>query len=229
MLAILAAGLGAVVTNAVGQQARGRPKVASDQGAEHPRTQPGDIDLAKSRIYVLVGKTGLGHEHAIEGKIKSGKIHLGATRDAGVIEFDMPRFSADTDEARKYVGLKGSTSPSTRQQVNKNMLGPDVLDVKKYPTATLNIDSALQKQTKFGAVNYEFKGKFTLHGKSRSLTILAEPSHQGSQWRLAGDFTILQSEFGITPYSTGLGTIGVADSLRIWGDLWVADEKTQTR
>ena len=39
---------------------------------------------------------------------------------------------------------------------------------------------------------------------------------------LHGKFTILQTDFGITPYSKAFGTIGVADSLTIWGDLWIA-------
>lgn len=234
-LCVSIAGLGALLTEAAGQSNRGRTRaagkqrVARDEGAQPRRAEPGDVDLAKSRVYILVGKTGLGHEHAIEGKLKSGSIRLGAARDAGTIEFDMPRFSADTDEARKYIGLKGSTSASTRQQVNKNMLGPDVLDVKKFPTAKFAIDSALEKQTKFGAAVYELKGKFTLHGKTRALTIQAEPEQDGNQWRLTGDFTILQSDFGITPYSAALGTIGVADSLRIWGDLRIADDEPRTR
>ena len=36
-------------------------------------------------------------------------------------------FSADTDEARKYVELKGNIAESTREQVTQTMLGSDVL------------------------------------------------------------------------------------------------------
>ena len=41
---------------------------------------------------------------------------------------------------------------------------------------------------------------------------------------LRGRFAIKQSDFKIAPYSTGLGAIGVADELTIFGDLWVRPE-----
>jgi polyisoprenoid-binding protein YceI len=171
-----------------------------------------------------VDKTGLGHEHGVEGKIKSGAIQLGARSNAGSIEFDMTSFTADTDRARKYVGLEGSTSASTRQQVNKNMLGSDVLNVAKYPTALFAIESALHRKTKQGKPVVELKGEFTLHGTTRPLTLYAEPSQRDGQWNLRGDFAIRQTEFGITPYSAALGTVGVADQLKIFGDLWIAGD-----
>ena len=44
---------------------------------------PGDIDPALSRIYVHVDKTGFGHEHGVEAKLKSGRLQLGANQNAG--------------------------------------------------------------------------------------------------------------------------------------------------
>jgi polyisoprenoid-binding protein YceI len=217
-----------VPTFARAQSTRSRKKIAARPEDEKSAAQAGQINLKRSAIYVYVDKTGLGHEHGVEGKVKSGAIQLGARADAGSIEFDMTSFSADTDRARKYVGLEGSTSASTRRQVDKNMLGPDVLDVGKYPTATFAVESALRKKTKQGKPVVELKGRFTLHGKSRPLTLDAEPSQTDGQWNLRGDFSIRQSDFGITPYSAALGTVGVADQLRIYGDLWIAgDETTQ--
>ena len=66
-----------------------------------PRSQlaPGQIDTAISRIYVHVDKTGFGHEHGIESRVKSGGMQLGANRNAGEIVFDMTSFRADTDNA----------------------------------------------------------------------------------------------------------------------------------
>src|SRR5262245_60989831 len=74
--------------------------------AKKPEPKPGQIDLEKSRVYVRVGKKGLGHEHGVEGKIKSGTIDLSASKNIGEIEFDMATFLADTAEARKFVELK---------------------------------------------------------------------------------------------------------------------------
>jgi hypothetical protein len=46
---------------------------------------------------------------------------------------------------------------------------------------------------------------------------------------LRGRFSLVQSQFGITPYSTALGAIGVADELKVWGDLWVVKKLPRQR
>lgn len=192
---------------------------------------PGTIDVERSRVYVFVRKSGLGHEHAVEGRIKSGAIHLKQAKKAGAIEFDLTSFDADTEAARKYLSLKGTTSDSIRQKVNDNMLGESVLHVERFPTATFAIDSAQLVATKGKAPRYQLKGRFTLHGQTRELTIMADPTSQaGDKFiQLRGQFDILQSEFGITPYKAALGTVGVADQLTIYGDLWIAAEAPAKR
>ena len=109
---------------------------------------PGEIDTARSRVYVHVDKTGFGHEHGVEGLVKSGSLHLGAGQNAGAIEIDMGSFTADSDDARRYVNLEGSTAPDTRTEVTNNMLGTSVLDVKQYPTATFVVTSIQQAPAK---------------------------------------------------------------------------------
>jgi polyisoprenoid-binding protein YceI len=191
---------------------------------------PGQIDCRASRVFILVGKTGLGHEHGVEGRIKSGFVTLAAQANAGHIVFDTSTFQADTPEARQRVGLEGATDADTQSQVNANMLGSDVLDVRRYPTATFKIHSSLplRGQRPNAPQQYELVGDFTLHGTTRKLTVLAEAIPMQGRLRLRGEFSILQSEYGITPYSKAFGAIGVADRLRILGDLWVvADTRAQ--
>jgi hypothetical protein len=43
--------------------------------------------------------------------------------------------------------------------------------------------------------------------------------------RIFGNFSILQSDFGIMPFRKALGAVGVADRLTIYGELWVADQQ----
>lgn len=188
--------------------------------------KPGDIELEKSRVYVHVGKKGFGHEHAVEGRIKSGSLVLGAprTKDAtiGQIEFDMASFAADTDAARKYLEMKGMIPESTREQVTETMRGSDVLDVAKFPKAVFKIKSAVMSDGQAVERVYHLKGDFTLHGTTRPLEILAESElEQGKVRRLRSEFKVLQSDFGITPYKALGGAVRVADELKIHGDLWI--------
>ncbi|MDB5384446.1 MAG: YceI-like domain protein [Planctomycetaceae bacterium] len=180
-------------------------------------------DLKTSKVYVLVDKTGLGHPHGVVGALKSGAITLDAKADAGQIVFDMETFMADTDEARKYVGLEGQTDAGTQKKDSDNMLGSAVLDVNKFPTATFDIESALKTDKKSVAGNpvYALKGQFTLHGATRPLTIGAEVITKGKTTRLRGKFKVQQTKYGMKPYTAALGTVGVADELTIWGDIYL--------
>lgn len=206
----------------VAQQRSLRTAAAEKKAAS---LNPGDIDLKRSRVYVKVDKTGLGHTHGVEGQFKSGHVDIGSADKAGSMVFDMTTFVADTAAARRYVGLSGTTDASTARQVTANMTGADVLDVRRYPTATFEIDSvakAKQQAAKDGT-QYVLDGKFTLHGVTHPLRILATatPQKDGST-RLRGGFYINQTSFGITPYSKAFGAVGVADRLTIWGDVFLA-------
>jgi polyisoprenoid-binding protein YceI len=193
---------------------------------EPARYAAGPVSTESSRVYARVGKVGFGHEHAVEGRLSEGLVRLGAEHNAGRLVFDMASFAADTDHARRAIGLDGTTDESTRKQVDANMRGAAVLDVARFPTATLQIDSARPTGEKSPRELplYELHGQFTLHGKSRPVQILAEAEERRGWVRLRGAFAILQSQFGIKPFSKAFGAIGVADRIDIWGDIWVAQQ-----
>ena len=76
--------------------------------------QGGGVDLARSRIYVFVGKTGGGHEHAMEGMLSKGELDLSRQENAGSLTFDLKSISADTPAARKVWRLGGDIDAGTR-------------------------------------------------------------------------------------------------------------------
>ena len=188
------------------------------------RHKPADVQIQASRVYVFVDKTGLGHQHGVEAKLLPSRLALGTGQSAGKLIFDMNSFNADTPAARKYVGLDGTTDESTRSAVNRNMKGEAILDVAKYPTAVFEVDSALAKgrSSDKGLPIYELKGRFTLHGTTQPLSIEVEVEQNRGWLHIRGNFVIKQTSFGITPYSKAFGAIGVADPLKIYGELFVA-------
>lgn len=189
--------------------------------AEEDTPSPDEVRTKASRVYIYVGKTGLGHEHAVVGRVKSGVVHLGQQHDAGQIVFDMPSFAADTAEARNYLSLEGSTPASRQKEVTDNMLGADVLNVGKFPTATYKIGSAMSlgKRSKDGHELYQLQGDFTLHGVRRPLKLEIEAIQQTGGLRLHGSFTIKQTEHGIKPFSKAFGAVGVTNELIIYGEI----------
>ncbi len=195
-------------------------EIAKSQTVHH---EPGSVNTEFSRVYIFVDKSGpVGHQHAIEGRLKKGYLTFNAQDDCSVV-FDMKSFDADTVRAREYLGLKGETDSATREKVNANMLGAEVLDCGKYPTAqfdhiTLEPKNAMSKRN---FPEYVLKGDFTLHGKTKPITIVADLEEKDGWHHLRGSFRIRQSEYGIKPFSKMLGAIGVADELIIAGDFWV--------
>lgn len=209
-----------VVFIVLGHSARGQ--LGDAQVAVQPTYSPGQVNLESSRAYVFVGKTGFGHEHGVAGLLKQGALNLEA--GTGRLIFDMASFQADSDVARQYVGLSGSTDVSTKQQVNANMHGAKVLDVGKYPTATFLLESSqlLPAKSKRGFSQYRLDGKFTLHGVSQPISLVAEAEPKNGWIHLRGGFTILQTSYAIKPFSKVFGAVGITDQLKIWGDLWIA-------
>jgi polyisoprenoid-binding protein YceI len=189
--------------------------------------EAGDVYLPNSRAYVFVGKKGFGHEHGVVGQIKQGRIDLNATNNAGSLVFDMASFTADTPEARKFVGLKETTDASSQKQVTSNMRGVDVLDVARHPTATFTIKQVvkLPELSANKMAQYKLAGDFVLHGATRPIQVVVEAEEKDGWTHLRGSFTMLQSQFGITPFKKALGAVGVADQLSVWGDIWVAKQR----
>lgn len=207
------------------------PSSQSGNSEKSAELQAGDVDIQASRVYAFVDKTGLGHQHAVVGRIKSGSVQV-TNRKAGRFEFDMTSFVADTPEARRYLRLPGQTDGSTQRKVTQNMLGDAVLDVGQFPTAVFEIDSMRLVREAGGGTKaqYELVGVFTLHGVAQKLKVKAEGTEENAGYlHLIGNFPINQTSFSITPYQKALGAVGVADGVRIYGDLWIVTDPAAAR
>ncbi len=186
----------------------------------------GNVDVTRSVVYAFVGKSGLGHEHAVAGKFKTGNIFLGKGADAGELTFEMKSFRADTQAARAFIGLEGTTPAGTQKQVNQSMLGMKVLHITQFPAAQFTIRSAapIGQGSATGTGPYQLEGDFTLHGVTHAITIPITAEFKEGATHLQGKFSILQSEYGIKPFRKALGAIGVADEVTIHGDLWLTNK-----
>jgi len=179
------------------------------------------VDPATSRVYIKVAASGrMGHEHGVQGQLASGTITAGA---GGSLIFAMRSFVTDTPEARQAVGLTGTVSASDQKKTTENMLGNNVLDVAHYATANYAIATCAPTdgQSPGEPGRYRLEGQFMLHGVTRPLALVAQIEQTSTPGvsRMRCVFAIQQTEYGITPFSTLGGLIGVADRLEIWGDL----------
>ncbi len=142
------AALVAIAAQAVAQNppAAAAPKsaapVPAPPKAGPPPRRPGDVNLERSRVFVHTGAKGFGHEHGIAGQLTGGNLQLGADKNAGKLTFDMASF-ADEPEARTFLGIRSDEDPANRRKINSTMQGGSVLDVKQFPQATFEVNSAL--------------------------------------------------------------------------------------
>jgi polyisoprenoid-binding protein YceI len=101
------------------------------------------------------------------------------------------------------------------------MLGPDVLDVNRFPE--IRFDSTTVAQTQ--SDRWTVRGQLTLHGQTRAVTI----NVVRTQEHFNGTVSFQQSAFGITPISIAAGSVKVKDDVSIAFDVVTRAHATPER
>jgi len=162
------------------------------------------IDIEQSTITVYAYKSGFfsafADDHVIRAPIASGSISTEAP--LGV------KLSIRTESLRV---LDPSMPVSRRADVQKRMLGPEVLDSVKFPEIEF-VSTALEQA---GPDRWTIIGRLTVHGITHETKVAV--AHQDGHYR--GTTTLKQSEFGIDPISIVGGTVKVKDELKIEFDI----------
>lgn len=158
------------------------------------------IDGAHSSLKVRVTKSGFfsafAHNHEIEAPIESGE----------VTESGNPRVELRVD-ARKMRVLDPEASADTRAQVQKTMLGSQVLDTERFPEIHFQSTGVEAKGTDRLLVH----GTLDLHGQSHPVTV--DVALKDGVYR--GTAAFKQTGFGIQPVSVAGGTVKVKDEVKI--------------
>ncbi len=174
-------------------------------GAAAAVAAPRPIDTAKSKMTVYVGKAGafsaFGHEHEVAAPIASGEVDTDARR----VEFTVRGASMKVMDPK--------VSEKDREEIQKNMVGPEVLDVEKYPEIRFRSTGAQQNGD-----SWAVKGELTLHGQTQPVTVTVK--EQAGHY--AGSARVKQTDFGIKPIKVAGGTVKVKDELRIDFDIQLA-------
>jgi polyisoprenoid-binding protein YceI len=155
------------------------------------------MDAAKSKITVFVYKEGLfafaADNHEVSTPIASGS-------------FDQTSKTVDlTIDATK---MQVQDPPSRRDQVQANMLGPQVLDVAKYPQIAFH-------STKIEAADpdhWTVTGDLTLHGQTRPVTFQVLKTDAST---FSGSATVRQTDFGISPIKIAGGAVRVKNDVKV--------------
>jgi hypothetical protein len=187
-----------------------------------------EVDAQASAVHIHVFRGGtlarLGHNHVVTSKDIGGQIWLHATpeRSGFVLSLPVARLIVDDPAARAAAGSEfpGEIAPEDREGTRKNMLRAEVLDAQNHPTIRL------QSTHVSGSFDQpRITTRITIKGVTRDVVVPVETVIADGQLTASGAFDILQTDFGIKPFSIGLGALEVQDRLHLEFKL-LASERT---
>lgn len=158
-------------------------------------------DAERAECLVFSYKDGLLAKLAHDLKIRVTRFSIDVAEDRSSVKATFETPSLEVVCRRK----DGQDEPGALNRleittINGN-IRDDVLEAKKYPTATFQSTSVEPK----GDGTYRVKGDLTLHGKTRP--IACDVKEEGG--RFVTEVTLHQPDFGIKPYSAALGALKV--------------------
>lgn len=180
------------------------------------------VSSQASELHILVYRGGtlarLGHNHVVSSVSIEGRVWLHPQFERSGFELTVPVQSlvVDDPEARQAQGedFPPGIAPKDIEGTRKNMLGPEVLEAERYPTVTLRsakVSGSLEAP--------RITARITIKGVSRDLDVPVQIAVEDSTLNARGAFDILQTQFGMTPFSIALGALAVQDRLRVEFDI----------
>ncbi len=178
--------------------------------------------LAISLLPILAGASGRGETRTVDPKTSSLTVHVfksgvfSAFADNHVIRAPIASGSAEdgadarveiTVDAGRLTVLDPELAPAKRDEVQRRMLGPEVLDVARFEKIRF-------RSTKIQALaegRWRVDGVLELHGRSAPVSFEVT----GTKEKLRGSATLSQRAFGIEPISIAGGTVKVKDEVKV--------------
>ena len=184
--------------------------------AAHPGTAVAHYALDKSASRFTV--------RAFAGGMLSALGHSPtmAIRDfSGQIEFD----PVDPSKASLRLAIRAGSlevmdeiKSSDRKELESTM-NQSVLEIAKYPAIVYESTQAAAEQFAEGRYKAVIQGNLSLHGLTRSQPVTAQVTLSGNVLRASGEFTILQTSYGIRLVNVAGGALKVKDELKFNFDL----------
>jgi polyisoprenoid-binding protein YceI len=185
------------------------------------------VNAAESLVLIHVYRGGtlarLGHNHVAASKHLSGRIwlHPTFTRSGFELSFPVAELIVDDPKLRAAAGpeFQSEVKPADKEGTRKNMLRAEVLDAERYPEVRIR-----SVRMGGGLEAPQAIARITIRDASRDVEIPAKIAREGGRLRASGAFDVKQSDFGMKPFSVGLGALEVQDRLHIRFDV-VADKR----
>jgi hypothetical protein len=177
-----------------------------------------DIVPERSELHILVYRGGplarLGHNHVVSSKNIAGAVWMAEPFERSGFKIILPVESliVDDPDARRAEGdqFPPEVPADAREGTHRNLLKPEVLDGGHYPAIVLRSVSVAGSREAPAVVV-----AITIKDATREIPVKATVHYEHEALIASGEFDIKQTDFGIAPFSIGLGALQVQDALHL--------------
>ncbi len=169
------------------------------------------MDLAQSEIKLILTQEGL--------LARRRPVH-----NVGVKNFSGKILYPPKDETKVSITLDAETSSfenidpdmaDIERRGFMDVLHNKVLEIDKYPKIMFKSASVSDVKSRGNNRSFTLSGDLTLHGTTKRVAFPVNATIDKSMLRGTGEAKLKQTDFGMTPFQGGLGTIKIADELKI--------------
>ena len=169
---------------------------------------PWKLTAADGELQILTGVAGpaakMGHRLTIAFASWQTEVQWRGDEPAAA------RLVVDVDSLQVLKG-EGGVTPLTGPEkgvVRSNALKS--LDTKKFPTITF-----VAEEISAIPGGYRLAGTVEIHGKPRPQSVDLAVEDAGDTWAMSTSTSLVQSHFGVKPYSLFMGSLKVADEVTL--------------
>jgi hypothetical protein len=194
------------------------PAPSAPAGADTRGATVYEVSSQSSQLSILVFRGGklsrLGHNHVMTSQQVRGRVwvHPEFARSGFELSFPVEQLVVDDADARRAAGsdFPPDIPQSDKDGTRKNMLKPELLDGEHYPEVKLtsaHVGGTLEAP--------QVTAHITIKDASHDVEVPLKIAIEGAKLTASGEFDVLQTQFGIKPFSVALGALEVQDRLHI--------------
>lgn len=172
------------------------------------------IDPGVSRFTIKAYATGMfsafGHNPTIAVRDFSGEAKFAP----GTLEEACLTLKIKADS----LTVQDKISDKDKKEIERTM-NQQVLESTRYPEIVFTTSSVSSSKSGDGQYTVNLVGELSLHGVTNKQPVAAQVALIGNTLRAHGDFSVLQSSYGIKPISIGGGSLKLKDELKCSFDI----------
>lgn len=222
-VSLLVVSFAGCVTRQAGPPVRGQAPAAARLGPSPRLGQAFEVVPARSSLTVLVYRAGplaaLGHDHIVACRCLTGTIYVPREPLHASFELHVAIEGLTVDDpalraAEHSADFPPDVPPSARQGTRQHMLGVTQLNAVEYPDITLR-SAALRPSPDGRRGDIVADVLVGLGGERRSISVPMHYELQPDEIVTTGEFSLKQTDLGLTPYSAAGGALRVANGMRV--------------